>query len=123
MIDDFYCKNGNKGYNAKFSELFSKDDLDYNKLLVENQDIIDEYFEIQYDIYSIGTFIDVSRDKAQYTKVLNAYLVSMDMQKYLGKTIPDTFMEKFVWQEEQIGKTINEDQLPTDVQFIGGVTV
>ncbi|MEB3799673.1 endonuclease V [Flavobacterium columnare] len=123
LIDDFYCKNGNKGYNAKFSELFSKDDLDYNKLLVENQDIIDEYFEIQYDIYSIGTFIDVSRDKAQYTKVLNAYLVSMDMQKYLGKTIPDTFMEKFVWQEEQIGKTINEDQLPTDIQFIGGVTV
>lgn len=32
-------------------------------------------------------------------------------------------MEKFVWQEEQIGKTINEDQLPTDVQFIAGVTV
>ncbi|QYS86190.1 endonuclease V [Flavobacterium oreochromis] len=102
---------------------FSREDLNYENILNENQNILDEYFEVQYDLYSLNTFIDMSIDKVKYTKVMNAYLVSQDMQKYLGKTVPDTFMEKFVWQEEQIGKAINEDQLPTAIQFIGGVSV
>ncbi|MFK7002434.1 endonuclease V [Flavobacterium covae] len=123
LIENFFWRNNEKKINARFDELFSREDLNYEKILNENQNILDEYFEVQYDLYSLNTFIDMSIDKVKYTKVMNAYLVSQDMQNYLGKVIPDTFMEKFVWQEEQIGKTINEDQLPTDVQFIGGVTV
>ncbi|QOG88936.1 endonuclease V [Flavobacterium columnare] len=123
LIENFFWRNNEKKINARFDELFSREDLNYEKILNENQNILDEYFEVQYDLYSLNTFIDMSIDKVKYTKVMNAYLVSQDMQNYLGKVIPDTFMEKFVWQEEQIGKTINEDQLPTDIQFIGGVTV
>lgn len=123
FIDDFNCKNGAKSINASLIVFFSREDLNYENILNENQNILDEYFEVQYDLYSLNTFIDMSIDKVKYTKVMNAYLVSQDMQKYLGITVLDTFMEKFVWQEEQIGKAINEDQLSTAIQFIGGVSV
>ncbi|MCH4829073.1 endonuclease V [Flavobacterium columnare] len=106
--------------------LISRNDLDYEKLIANNQDIIDKYHsydEKGYIEIDLDTFVYVHGDVERYSKVIVAYAIHNQMKEYLGKTIPDTFMEKFVWQEEQIGKTINEDQLPTDVQFIGGVTV
>ncbi|AMA48124.1 endonuclease V [Flavobacterium covae] len=106
--------------------LISRNDLDYEKLIANNQDIIDKYHsydEKGYIEIDLDTFVYVHGDVERYSKVIVAYAIHNQMKEYLGKTIPDTFMEKFVWQEEQIGKTINEDQLPTDIQFIGGVTV
>ena len=54
---------------------------------------------------------------------MNAYLVQQDMKKYLGKTVPDTFMEKFVWQEEQIPFISQEDNLSSEIRYLGGVSV
>ncbi|WP_444670961.1 endonuclease V [Flavobacterium columnare] len=123
-FDDFRFKNGENIEQLNFKVLLNREDLDYEKLIVNNKDVIDKYHSYDEDgPIDLDTFVYVHKDVERYSKVIVAYAIHNQMKEYLGKTIPDTFMEKFVWQEEQIGKTINEDQLPTDVQFIGGVTV
>ncbi|AND63738.1 hypothetical protein AX766_04575 [Flavobacterium covae] len=123
-FDDFRFKNGENIEQLNFKVLLNREDLDYEKLIVNNKDVIDKYHSYDEDgPIDLDTFVYVHKDVERYSKVIVAYAIHNQMKEYLGKTIPDTFMEKFVWQEEQIGKTINEDQLPTDIQFIGGVTV
>ncbi|WP_375604942.1 endonuclease V [Flavobacterium davisii] len=125
-FDDFRFKNGENIEQLNFKVLLNREDLDYEKLIANNQDIIDKYHsydEKGYIEIDLDTFVYVHGDVERYSKVIVAYAIHNQMKEYLGKTIPDTFMEKFVWQEEQIEKIIHEDRLPTDIQFIGGVTV
>ncbi|OOB81871.1 hypothetical protein BZL53_12600 [Flavobacterium columnare] len=123
-FDDFRFKNGENIEQLNYKILLNRNDLNDEKLIVNNKDVIDKYHSYDEDgPIDLDTFVYVHGDVERYSKVIVAYAIHNQMKEYLGKVIPDTFMEKFVWQEEQIGKTINEDQLPTDVQFIGGVTV
>ena len=115
------CEKG-EAINIKNNYIYNRQELDYDKLVAENRSFIDSYLELQYELYSLQTILRLS-DYAKDTKVMNAYLVQQDMKKYLGKTVPDTFMEKFVWQEEQIPFISQEDNLSSEIRYLGGVSV
>ncbi|MFK6999825.1 endonuclease V [Flavobacterium oreochromis] len=126
VLNNFAINNRDKKQKEKgFTEmLVSREDLDYQKLILSNQDIIDKYHSYDEDgSIDLDTFVYTHGDVERYSKVIVAYDIHNKMKSYLGKTIPDIFMEKFVWQEEQIEKIIKEDKLPTAIQFIGGVSV
>ncbi|RVU91783.1 endonuclease V [Flavobacterium columnare] len=102
----------------------SRDDLNTERLFRENKDVIDAYEEGKSYITDIDTFCQCwTGEYERFAKTIIQYLIQGSMKRCNGYVFKDTFMEKFVWQEEQIEKIIHEDRLPTDIQFIGGVTV
>jgi deoxyinosine 3'endonuclease (endonuclease V) len=123
-IDEISVEDG-KRFTIE-NHKFKRDELNYSKLIDRNKNIIEEFHS--YDklgSIDLDTFVDTSGEEnwARYAKTIFVYMVQKDMQKYLGHTIEDTFMGKFVKQEEQIAKTIKEDNLPSVIKRIAGVSV
>lgn len=126
-LDDFTINNRDKKHKKEgFKEMFiDRNDLDYEKLIVNNQDVIDLYEDNKKDITDLDTFVYAfgGSESERFSKVITAYLIQENMTEYLGEVVKDTFTEKFVWQEEQIQKIIRNDELPEKIQYIGGVSV
>ncbi len=126
-LNDFTINNrDNKQKEEGFKEMFiNHNDLDYEKLIANNQDVIDIYEDNKKDIIDLDTFVYAcgGAESERFSKVITAYLIQENMTEYLGQVVKDTFTEKFVWQEEQIQKIIRNDELPETIQYIGGVSV
>jgi deoxyinosine 3'endonuclease (endonuclease V) len=126
LLNNFAINNRDKKQKEEgFNEmLISRDDLDYEELIANNQHIIDKYHSYDEDgPIDLDTFVYIHGDVERYSKVIVAYFIQKDMKEYLGQVVKDTFMEKFIWQEEQIQKIIRNDELPEKIQYIGGVSV
>ncbi|QYS89448.1 endonuclease V [Flavobacterium davisii] len=118
-----YLNEGN-GVNHYQKMFVKRKDLNTERLFIENKDVIDAYEEGKSYITDIDTFCQCwTGEYERFAKTIIQYLIQGSMKRCNGYVFKDTFMEKFVWQEEQIEKIIHEDRLPTDIQFIGGVTV
>ncbi|MCO6164550.1 endonuclease V [Flavobacterium sp. NRK F7] len=107
------------------NNLFKREELNYDDLIKKNIDIIEKYnsYIEEGEHMDYDTFVYCHGDIERYAKVFSAYLIQKDMKEYLGETFPDTFMEKFVWQEEQIPFISQEDNLSLEIRYLGGVSV
>ena len=124
-ISRVYNILGQKEETFGENNLFKREELNYDDLIKKNIDVIEKYnsYIEEGEHMDYDTFVNCHGDIERYAKVFSAYLVQQDMKKYLGKTVPHTFMGNFLWQAEQIPFIIEEDNLPSEIKFIGGVSV
>lgn len=110
---------------------FNREDLDYQKLVDNNPDVIEDYKSFDGNI-DLDTFIDVyyenpynlTREKNQQRagKVLYAHLILEDMKDGRFSEEED-LMPYYVLQNELKEKVIKENQLAETIKYIAGVDV
>jgi deoxyribonuclease V len=112
---------------------FTRKDLDYDKKIKDNFDVIKNYEDTKEIFTRLDLFVhtytenpfNLTRELNQERagKTLYGYLVQESMKETLGYTVPDDFMEKYVLQNELAEKIIDEDQIQYPIKYIAGVSV
>ncbi|GIQ60054.1 hypothetical protein Flavo103_31900 [Flavobacterium collinsii] len=127
VVNKIGKREHHQGYN------FTREDLDYDKKIKDNFDVIKNYEETKDIFTRLDLFVysytenpfNLTRELNQERagKTLYAYLVQESMKETLGYTVPDYFMEKYVLQNELAEKIIDEDQIQYPIKYIAGVSV
>jgi deoxyinosine 3'endonuclease (endonuclease V) len=127
VINKVGKREHHQGYN------FTREDLDYDKKIKENYDVIKNYEDTKdiftrLDLFVYGYWEDpfnLTRELNQERagKTLYGYLVQESMKETLGYTVPDDFMEKYVLQNELAEKIVEQDDIPDSIKYIGGISL
>jgi deoxyinosine 3'endonuclease (endonuclease V) len=132
-IVDYKVNNiGKKEYQQGYN--FTREDLDYDKKIKDNFDVIKNYEDTKEIFTRLDLFVctyntdnpfnltrELNQDRAG--KTLYGYLVQESMKETLGYTVEDVFMEKYILQKELAQKIISEDQIQHPIKHIAGVSV